>query len=464
MIEIPPLYEQQEQTADFYDETNIIFDMSDPGTGKTRGHLEPFVRRLKAGRKRKMIVFAPKSILQPAWGNDIDKFYPGVRYQIANAANRERAFRAEADIYITNHDAIKWIMHKKCPLPKDYWDDFDTSVIDESDAYSNPTSKRSKDMRKFVAKCQFEWLANLTGTPTNTSIVNIWHQQFILDGGERLGDSYWKFRNVVQEPEATGPGGMYTKWVDRPGAEEAVFDMLRDITIRHPLTGVPGNHAYAVRFDLSPKVRKAYDEMLEHAITMADTGEIVTAVHASNVNEKLSQIASGAAYTNTDGSYVVLDDKRPALVADLVAARDASVVVYQWRHQRDGLLKAAASRGLRVAFIDGSVTNPRVRSQHVGAFQAGELDGIFIHPRSAGHGLTLTRGRATIYVAPITVPNLYKQVFHRIVRKTQEHETETIHIVANNTIDVTRYETLDERKTAMELFLMLVEQNKEAKL
>src|SRR5690606_31343165 len=119
---------------------------------------------------------------------------------------------------------------------------------------------------------------------------------------------------------------------------------------------------------------------------------------------------------------------------------------------------------MKTAFIDGSVTNSRRRSEIVDEFQNGELDAIFVHPQSAGHGLTLTRGKTTIFVSPTYNAEHYKQVFHRIVRKTQTSETETIHIVARDTIDQHVYAKLDGKLDSMSLLLSLVENNKEVKL
>jgi SNF2 family DNA or RNA helicase len=456
---IPPLYLHQEETRQFMKPRPRIFDMSDPGTGKTRGHLQAFVDRLNHKQGRRALVLAPKSILQLAWGNDIDKFFPGLRYSVAYATNREAAFRSEADIYITNHDAIKWLNSKDCPLGEKYLDTFDTFLVDESTCYKHYNSQRSKAARA-VAK-RFEFRELLTGTPNPNSVTELWHQAYLLDEGERLGTSFWKFRNVVQESEQIGPAANHIKWVDKDGAEEAVFDMLRDITIRHELKDVPGNHTYSIEFDLKPKVRKAYQEMLDNAITITEKGEMLTAVHASSLNTKLLQIASGAVYTGIDGEYATLTDQRTDLVMDLLEARSASVVVFQWRHQREALVKAAEKRGFKYAFIDGSVTSPQARIDAVNSFQAGDLKAIFVHPQSAGYGLTLTRGKATIFVSPTYNAEHYKQVFHRIVRATQTDETETIHIVAKNTIDEYVYEKLGGKLDSMSLLLALVSNNKE---
>jgi hypothetical protein len=269
---------------------------------------------------------------------------------------------------------------------------------------------------------------------------------------------------VVQEPVQVGPQPNHVKWTDKPGVEEAVFDQLRDITIRHKLENVPRNRTYSMIFDLPPKVRRQYQEMLDHALTMTDDGEILTAVHAASLNQKLLQMASGAVYTGNEDRYAVLDDGRTELVMDLLEAREwPCVVVFQWRHQRIALVKAAEKRKLPVAYIDGSVTNDRVRSQHVRDFQDGKLKALLVHPKSAGHGLTLTRGRSTILVSPTYNSEWYKQVYHRIVRAGQQHETETIHIVARGTIDEHVYDRLGQKLDSMQVLLDLVQQNKEVR-
>ena len=462
MTEILPLFPQQEETVAFMEDQPRVFDMSDPGTGKTRAHLQAFVNRLNHRQGGRAIVFAPKSILQAAWGNDIDRFFPGLRYSIAYASNRERAFRTPADIYITNHDAVKWVAAKDCPLPRTFFQSIDTFIVDESTCYKHHSSQRSKAARKLSK--EFEYRELMTGTPNPNSVTELWHPSVLLDEGERLGTSFWKFRNVVQQPEQVGPQPQMVKWADKPGAEEAVYDQLRDITIRHKLEGIPGNHEYQINIELPPKLRKQYQEMLDHAVTITESGKVITSVHAASLNQKLLQMASGAVYTGVGDEFAALDDGRAELVMDLIEGREwPCVVVFNWRHQRIRLVEAAEKRKLKIAYIDGTVSSTQQRTEIVQDLQDGKLDAIFVHPQSAGHGLTLTRARSTIFVSPTYNAEHFKQVFHRIVRAGQEHETETIHILANNTLELVVHDKLGDKLDSMSLLLELVQTTKENK-
>lgn len=454
--EVPPYYEHQEATLDLLRSEDRVLDLSDPGTAKTRPALGAYIERLQRQGKR-CLVLAPKSILQPAWGDDIDKFFPGVRYEIAYANIRKRVLeKSTADILITNHDAVRALVGKKALVKPAFWKDFDSIIVDESTAFKNHNSQRSRALYS-IAK-RFEFRECMTGTPNPKSILDVWHQAKIVDDGERLGASYWKFRSAVCEPKQVGPKPEHVQWVDKEGAEYAVFDMLEDITIRHKFeecTDIPENFVTEYRIDLSPKLRKQYADMMAIAATMLADGKFLMATNAASVHQKLMQMASGAVYTET-GTYSVLDDQRSELVMDLIEERQSCVVAFNWRHQRHGLEAAAKKRKISYAVIDGTVNDAK-RREAVEKFQSGEIRCIFAHPQSAGHGLTLTKGTTTIWTSPTYNAEHYKQFNHRIYRAGQTKRTETIHISARDTIDEKVFSKLGDKLSSMQLLLDLLE-------
>jgi SNF2 family DNA or RNA helicase len=428
---IPELFEHQEQTRQFGCVTPYVFDMSDAGTGKTRAWLEVLRHRIKV-QGGKALVLATKTTLKSAWADDIRKFTPELTYSIAYAHNREKAFKADVDIYITNHDAVKTLQKHR----RDWLEDrgFHSLIIDESTAFKHRTSQRSKALAKLSDLFQYRTL--LTGTPNPNGILDLWHQVFILDGGSHLGPSYWRFRSTVCEPQQVGPSPQHVKWNDKDGAAEAVADLLEDITIRHifeECTDIPENHEYTVQFELARDHRRAYEILKEHAVLELKEGGI-TAFNASIVANKLLQLASGAVYDD-EGISQLYGTARYELVLDLAEQRDQCVIAFNWRHQRDYLTQLAEHRDITYGVIDGSVSAKR-RTEIVDLFQAGLIRIIFAHPASAGHGLTLTRGRATIWASPVYNAEHYTQFNRRIYRIGQHHRTETILVIAEDTIDV----------------------------
>lgn len=462
------LFAHQRESIEFIRTRSRVFDASDPGTGKTRVAIESFnERRLRGGGAA--LVLAPKSLLNAAWAADIRKFAPHLKVSVAYASNRDAAFREIADVYVTNHDAVKWLTKQK----SSFFINFDTLIIDEIGAFKHGTSQRSKALNKI--KAHFEYRLGMNGTPTPVSVVNLWNQVYIIDDGKRLGPSFFGFRSAVCTPKQVGPAASMIKWEDKMGAADAVAKLIEDITIRHKFEDcidIPENHKYAMPYELTKNQRAVYEQMelTQLALLYGTTPEqakrrmlgedvpqpkMVSAVNAAAVATKLLQIASGAVYEDQD-TYHLLDTSRYELVLDLAEERPHTVIFFLWKHQKDFLVAEATKRGLTHCVIDGSV-NINKRNESVDLFQKGMYRICFVHPQSGAHGLTLTRGTATIYASPTYNLEHYMQGLKRIYRAGQTEKTETITIVAPNTIEERVWEALQNKQVRMDDLLIQLE-------
>lgn len=427
-----------------------VFDCSSPGTGKTAVAIWDFERR----RKKKggcALVLAPRSLLRSTWYNDFKKFAPTMKVSVATAADRGEAFAATADVYVTNIDAAVWLAKQ----PKAFFAKFDTLIIDESSAYKHMSSNRSKAVAKITK--HFEYRRAMTGTPNGRSITDVWHQVYLLDDGQRLGSSFFQFRNMVCEPKQVGRNAHAINWTDKDGAEEAVFNLVGDLVIRHKFedcVDIPANHRYSMEYVLPPKHRALYDQMEQKQILeFRKKGKIITAINAAVLANKLLQIASGAVYGAADDA-VLVDDGRYSMVTDLIEERKHSLCFFHWKHQRDALVAEADKRGLSFCVIDGS-TSDNERNEYVTAYQMGKYQVMYAHPRSAAHGLTLTKGTTTIWTSPTYDLELYEQGSKRQHRMGQTQKTETITIIAPGTVDERVYEILEGKNARMKNLLDL---------
>lgn len=453
------------------DKTPIVFDISDPGTGKTFVRITAFAKR----RKRNggcLLVLAPRSLLRNVWVNDIHKFAPHLKVVVADATNREKAFNEDADVYVTNVDAVKWLKMQK----KHFFAKFSEFVVDESTAYKHHTSQRSKAAAS-IAKF-FKYRCCMTGTPNGNSITDVWHQVYILDEGARLGSSFYKFRDTVCEPrQVSRHNPDAVQWTDREGAEEAVFGLLSDIVVRHKFedcVDIPPNHQYSLEYELPPKQMQSYLELEETQLLTTPQAKVtarlkgapakITAINAAAVATKLLQVSSGAVYDGS-GGYALIDTARYEMVLDLVEQRAHSLVFFLWNHQRDLLVAEAEKRKVTYAVIDGSTTD-RIREEIVKGYQAGIYQTLFAHPKSAAHGLTLTRGTATIWSSPTYDLEIFKQGSKRQHRMGQTQKTETIVLIAKDTIEQKVYDrmlTKDARMTnLLDLFGTLTPSQRKA--
>lgn len=449
---IPPPFKHQTYSTKFDLEHPRVFDMSDAGTGKTRAHIDACWHRRQNGGG-KILVIGPKSILQPVWGDDIEKFCPQARYIIANAKNRLKAFNTEADFYITNHDATKFLAEHLELLTN-----FDTVISDESTAFKHSNSQRSKALRK-ITKTGFPYRINLTATPDPNTVLDMWHQALILDDGARLGNSYYRYRDAVATPTQVGPSRDMIEWKDKDGAEEAVAGLLSDITIRHifeECIDIPPNRIERINFRLSPSHRNLYEKLRATSILELENSD-VTAIHSAALKQKLLQVCSGAVYH--DNSYTTLNSDRYELVTELALQHPHSIVAFLWRHQREELLKEAQIRKISVAFIDGTVPDTK-RPQIIQDFQNGRYRILLLHPQTAAHGLTLTRGTAATWASPTHNAEHFIQFNKRIYRAGQTQPTTTILITAEDTLEEEVYaENLDPKLKRMSNLLDILRLN-----
>lgn len=424
-------------------------------------------RRKKRGKCA--LVLAPKSLLRSTWFNDFKKFAPHLKVVVATASDREDTFfNKDADAYVTNIDAAKWLAKQK----KGFFDRFDTLIIDESSAYKHATSQRSRAMAK-IAKF-FKFRRAMTGTPNGRSITDVWHQVYLLDDGKRLGSSFYSFRNAVCEPKQVGRNANAINWADKDGAEEAVFGLLQDIVIRHKFedcVDIPANHRYVLEYELPTKHRKVYDEFQQRQyieITRKNTANAtarllgenptdvaqISAINAAVLANKLLQVASGAVYSTTDEA-VLVDEGRYKMILDLVEERQHSLVFFLWKHQRDALVAEADKRGISFCVLDGE-TPENDRADMVARYQTGQYQAMFAHPKSAAHGLTLTKGTTTIWSSPTPDLEIFEQGSKRQHRIGQTQKTETITIVAPGTADErVYYQILMPKKARMDNLLDL---------
>jgi len=428
-----------------------MLDLSDPGTAKTRVQLEIFKkRRIKARGKRAggcALILCPRSLTKAAWGNDIDKFTPELTYSICHADKREKSFAADVDVYITNVDAVNWLVKQKPAFFKR----FDTLIIDEFPKYKHHTSGRSRALSKI--KKHFKYRAGMSGTPNSNTICDVWHPMYVFDDGRRLGGSFYGFRSAVCEPEQVGRAAQMVRWRDKDGAEEVVFGLLADITIRHSFDDVmthvpPTEFCPPLMYDLAPSQMKAYLEMERtQMILLEKQRSVISAINAAAVRTKLLQVASGACYESED-KYHIIDTGRYELVMDLVEQRKHPLVFFLWKHQKEQLILEAKKRKLKYTVFDGSASDDQ-RADIVKAYQAGFYDVLFAHPESAAHGLTLTRGTSIIWPSPTDNLEWWAQGNKRQRRGEQTQKTEVLVVLANGTCELVVYKNLQNKDARM---------------
>ena len=438
MDAIPPLFNHQQETADFILPKSSTFCTSTPGTGKTRSMLEVHDKT-----PNKTLVVAPKTILEAVWVEDARTFYPDHNCEAFNRKFQKDPHYIKGlfdtnDIVVINHDAVtdffKWV--KGTHL----LDNYDRLIIDEFTAFKNRTAIRSKNMNKLSD--HFEYKTLLSGSPMPNGLLDIWHPAFILDGGQRLGHNFFHFRNAVCQPVQKGRFQTFVEWEVIDGAVEEVGHLLRDITIRHELEQVvdmPERIYRTMTLTMPATLRKQYEKMKATALLELQE-ENISAVNAAVLGGKLLQIASGSLYGN-DGTIRKLHDDKYQIATQLVKERDHSLIFYQWKHQHHALSELLTKEKISFESINGDTAQDK-RSQIVQGFQDGKYQTLLIQPAAAAHGLTLTRSTTSIWVSPTFNLEHFVQANYRDYRIGQKKRSEVIMLKYADTLEGKVYNNL----------------------
>lgn len=447
-IKLDNLWPHQKEIYEFGVDKDAVFCTSSPGVGKSLPHAKIAEDAIKNKKSSRVLIICPKTLMRTTWYHEFNN-YTSLTLNLAEAPEKNRlaAFASKSDVVIINIDAVVWMMKQGERWIKKVLGSNAMLIIDESTAFKNPNSLRTKAMIKLSKYFTRRFL--LSGTPAPNTITEIWPQVFILDQGARLGKRYTAFRNMMQSPINKGP---FVTWVDKPDAAIITYGMIRDIVIHHEfddvMTLVPELKHQIMKYDLSEKHYEVYKEFEKEAF-LEIKDKTITAVNAGSLANKLLQLASGAMYSG-DKEWIVFDRGRYELIADLVEQRQHTVVFFHWFHQRMVLEEEFTSRKLKYAVIDGTVKSTTKRSDIIEEFQNGEYNVILLQPLSAAHGVTLTQADTVIWASPTYQGDIYNQGIARIKRGVQRKHTQSIIIVGSGTKDEHCYEVFMGKKQKIE--------------
>ena len=399
--------------------TALFLDM---GLGKTVTTLTA-IRDLMydAFEVKRVLVIAPLRVARDTWPDELRKWDHlkelTCSVVVGTVAERRRALQQDADIYIVNRENLAWL-YENSRL------DFDMVVLDELSSFKNHQSKRFRAMKAMRPKVKR--IVGLTGTPTGNGLMDLWAEFRILDMGERLGRYISQYRNLYFKPDKRNGMVVYS-YKPLPGAEEAIYHQISDITVSMKATDyleMPELVSVAKEVRLSETEKKRYDELKKSLVLELPGGE-VTSANAASLTLKLSQMANGAIYTD-DKNVVNIHDRKLEALEDLVeSANGKSVLVAYWfKHDKDRIRERMEARELR-------------GPQDFADWNAGKIPVALIHPASAGHGLNLQQGGSILIWFGLTWSlELYQQTNARLWRQGQADKTVIIqHIVAKDTID-----------------------------
>lgn len=370
----------------------------------------------------KVLVIAPLRVARDTWPAEIEKWehLKGLTYSVAIGTEAERlaALKRPAHLYLINRENVDWLITKS-HLPFDY----DMVVIDELSSFKSYAAKRFKSLLK--VRPRVKRMVGLTGTPSGNGLMDLWAEFRVLDMGQRLGRYITHYRNNFFVPDKRNQQMIFS-YKPKPGAEEAIYKLISDITISMKSADflkMPECIINEVPVALSEKEWSVYQALKEDMVVDLKTEEI-DAVNAAALSGKLLQMANGAVY-NEEKEVIRIHDRKLDALEDLIEGANGKpvLVAYWYNHDLQRIKQRFSVREIKT-------------SQDIKDWNNGEIPVAVIHPASAGHGLNIQFGGSTIIWFGLTWSlELYQQTNARLWRQGQNDTVVIHHIIAKDTID-----------------------------
>lgn len=393
----------------------------------------------------RVLVVAPKKVAEATWSKEAQKWEHlqslRIRPVLGSSSQRIRALATPADIYVINRENVPWLV--------DYYRNdwpFDMVVLDESSSFKNWQSKRFKALK--LVRSRIQRIVELTGTPAPNSLLDLWAQVYLLDGGDRLGKTIGGFRERYFNPDQRSRDRVFT-YAPKPDAEDAIKQLIGDICVSmkaEDYLQLPDCVRVTAPVPLDKKAQAAYDR-LEREMLLEVDEQTIDAGSAAALQNKLLQLCNGAVYDSAGAVAEVHDCKLEVLRETVEALCGAhALVFYSFRHDVPRIKEALNGQGLRIREYTGPTD--------ADDWNAGNIDILLAHPASTAYGLNLQQGGYhVIWFGLNWSLELYQQANARLHRQGQTHPVIVHHLAVEGGADEDVLRALDEKNTSQEALL-----------
>ena len=421
------------------------------GLGKTLICLESLRKFKQTGRlNTHVLVVAPKNIARATWIDEIkkwgyndptDMYHLDYKSFIVNdkgnpisAAKRKELYKLAFSgtlpptIWFINRDLIVNLVDYCIKEQNKMWP-FGIVIIDEFQSFKTPTSKRFKAL-KFVRPA-VSTLIGLSGTPTPQGPIDLWAEMYLIDGGKRLGKSFYKYRENYFHPTIS-VNNIPVNYVINAGAEDEIYKLIADkvISIKNPSIKLPPLTINDIHIQMSEDEYAIYHQMAQDQVVATSNNEVITAATKAVLQSKLSQLASGKLYTDEQHHYMHLHSHKTDMCEYIVNNNPTPVMICYWFNFELDELKARFPQA--VVFKDQKNT-----SKCIADWNNNKIPVLLIQPASAGHGLNFQTGKGHTmiwYTLPWSL-ELYEQAIGRIYRQGQTSPVIIHRLLVDKTVD-----------------------------
>ena len=427
----------QKTAVKFLFECDRAMILAPVGAGKTAIALTAMQAMLHNGHVNRILVLAPKRVAVSVWLAEAKLWAPGLRVSVAvgTPKQREAAFRSVSEVVVTNYDNLQSLPHLS----------FDCIVFDELTRLKNPSGARFKALFKLISDVPIRW--GLTGSFTSNGLEDVFGQCKIIDQS-LLGRS----KGAFQQQYFYMVNRDYNQWAPLDGSLAHVMARIKPATfvLEAGEYTLPLLHTVKINCEMD---LKEYNKMKATFVLELPTAKIIAA-NAGVVTGKLQQMASGFVYETT--SYATQDPGKFAV---------EQKPIWMSHHKFDALenLLEENQRASTLVFYSyrEELAELKRRFPHaqtldepdaIERWNAGKIELLLAHPKSAGHGLNLQHGgNKCVFLSLPWSLELYEQAIGRLHRSGQKHDVWVYVLLTEKTVDEKIWTALHDKRAVSDI-------------
>ncbi|PWW00353.1 helicase-like protein [Hoeflea marina] len=372
------------------------------------------------------LIICPTSLIAN-WRTEVLKFGPELSVLIHRGPHRAGTTRGlqRAQIVLATYDTV---VNDIAIFSGMAWS---WVICDEAQALKNPDSGR----RKAIAAIPRRRTIPMTGTPVETSLLNLWSLVDLAIPG--LLGKQASFESEFPDSEASA------RQVARLTDPIILCRKVRDVA-----ADLPERIDIDVPLDLGEELSKAYDAVLADTLQKYPVAGALVATGQLQLfcAHPWLQGSDGKADSNDDAScfrtpglpLVTPKIERTLAILDEAFRCGQKVLVFAIFNRCGDLIREAAADHLPAAFwdtINGS-TPQKDRQAIVNAFSAHQGPAcLVLNPKAAGAGLNITAATIVIHYTQAWNPALEAQASARAHRRGQNDKVRVYRLFYENTVE-----------------------------
>lgn len=458
----------QKITTEFMLNEHRCWVLNGMRSGKTYSTLCSIDILFKTQRIERVVIFAPLSILDDTWKQELFWTMPNKRVFIGNTSIDEAnaaLMSGRYDIVVLNHDKVDTCseglkLFNPCCV-----------VVDEAGGFRYSTTNRTKALTNLVGIPGSDKFSNeqlrryfyiLTATPTSQNKTDCWALARLVSPHllPNRGMSFNSFRERVCVP-VQAKGRMGVDWLPKRGCDKYISSLLEPAI----------KYATADCVDLPPIVytqrrvaatepqRKAIRDITKHKISIVEDvdDKSNTAIVADTPGARYAKVMQmfGGAVRDNDGTVrKVGADKRVKELTDILdelGPAEKVVVCVSFTGIQNYVLKKLRTKKIDGLLINGSCSG-KERTEIVRKFRSDKSCRVLVaHPECIKYGLNLTCANTIVWYLPPMTADQWIQANQRTTGKKSSSKRK-INIISlyGSSLEKMLYQRRTEQQTSDE--------------